>query len=224
MKKRIKIDSFILISTVVISGIFYQFPKLYLTTPALDNILDFIGVLFLLKGILVRMAARGHKMARSKRGRGLVTSGIYQYVRNPMYLGSFLIGFGFMLIVWPWWTLPVYCVLFFMRFGPQVRKEQKILTEHFGQEYIDYCKQAPAIFPKISDVFKFPVRQVFNWDECWISREKRMIFILITLAVLLESGQEVIVFHDTSVIQTIGICLLAMGFFWGGFWAKYRQA
>jgi len=30
-----------------------------------------------------------------------------------MYLGSFLMGAGFILIVWPWWTLPIFAALFF---------------------------------------------------------------------------------------------------------------
>src|SRR3990167_9267300 len=120
MKTRIKIDSAILSFFIILTGFLYQFPSLYAGSPLTDDLLDFLGVIVVLKGTFIRMAARGYKKAYSKSGAGLVTTGPYTLVRNPMYLGSFLMGAGFILMVWPWWSLPVFAGLFYLRFSRQI--------------------------------------------------------------------------------------------------------
>lgn len=70
----------------------------------------------------------------------LVTSGIYAYTRNPMYVGLavLLIGWG----VWlgSTWSLIVVPVFIFTMTTLQIKKEEQVLTDLFGQEYIDYMK------------------------------------------------------------------------------------
>ena len=66
MKTRIKIDSAILSFTIIFTGFLYQFPNLFSSNKMLDNVWDFTGVLFILKGTMIRMIARGYKKANSK--------------------------------------------------------------------------------------------------------------------------------------------------------------
>jgi len=71
----------------------------------------------------------------------LVTGGIYQFTRNPMYVGNFIF-----LTAWLLWLgsplnaifLVVY-VLYMNRF--QISVEERILTEKFGEEYTAFCKR-----------------------------------------------------------------------------------
>lgn len=71
----------------------------------------------------------------------LVTSGIYRYTRNPMYLALLILlvalfiwlGNGYSLFV-----LPLF-VWYISRF--QILPEEKTLTQHFGHQFIDYCKK-----------------------------------------------------------------------------------
>ena len=86
MKKRIKIDISIAVFTVVLTAILYQYPQLYLRQLWFDDLADFVGLLFLWKGTLIRMVARGHKKINSQQSQTLVTTGIYQYTRNPKNL------------------------------------------------------------------------------------------------------------------------------------------
>ena len=135
MKKRVKIDSTLLSFFIIMTGFLFTFRNLYPHSPYFDDTLDFFGFMVLLTGTLLRMAARGHKKAHSAKSVKLVTTGPYTLVRNPMYLGSFLMGAGFILMVWPWWSLPVFTWIFYLRFRKQVVQEEKFLGEAFGNEY-----------------------------------------------------------------------------------------
>lgn len=69
----------------------------------------------------------------------LVTSGIYQFTRNPMYVGFFIA-----LIGWGCFLGNVYALVFSLLFVPYMNKfqilpEEKMLFQLFGQQYKDYC-------------------------------------------------------------------------------------
>lgn len=77
---------------------------------------------------------------RPENTKALITSGIYNYTRNPMYLGLLLclIAFGLYLQN-AFNTLMVGGFVFYMnRF--QIMPEEEILTQKFGQEYKLYTK------------------------------------------------------------------------------------
>lgn len=68
----------------------------------------------------------------------LVDGGLYQYTRNPMYLGLLtnLLGFALWLgSVTPLLGLPLFVVLLTTQ---QIIPEEIILTKKFGQKYLDY--------------------------------------------------------------------------------------
>ena len=203
MKNRIKIDSAILSFIIILTGFLYQFPRLYTSSPLIDDILDFLGVIVVLKGTFIRMAARGYKKAYSKSGQGLVITGPYTLVRNPMYLGSFLMGAGFILIVWPWWSLPIFTWLFYLRFIKQIAQEEKFLSETFKNDYEAYTKKVPRLFPKIADAFTMKVKETFPLEYVWSTKEKFGLFAWPLLAVFLEAFQENIVLG-----QPIGLKIL----------------
>ena len=72
------------------------------------------------------------------KGSSLVTMGIYQYIRNPMYFGLFLILFsiGFYLQnLASMFVLPIY-VWFISKY--QIIPEEEALHKLFGQYYINY--------------------------------------------------------------------------------------
>jgi protein-S-isoprenylcysteine O-methyltransferase Ste14 len=68
----------------------------------------------------------------------LVTSGIYRYTRNPMYLGMLFVLVGWALYlanVLAFLFLPAF-VLYMNRF--QIKPEERALTALFGQEFLEY--------------------------------------------------------------------------------------
>ena len=224
MKKRIKIDSALLSFIIIITGFLFAFRGLYPLNPFLDDALDFLGFIVLLSGILLRMAARGHKKAHSKKSQALVTSGPYMLVRNPMYLGSFLMGAGFILIVWPWWSLPLFAVLFYIRFKKQVVKEEEFLEELTGRRYKAYCKKVPRIFPAIELMGKTKLKKIVDLGEAFSTKEKRGLLGWPLLAILLESFQEQLVFGETVLSRTIMVFLIATAVFIAGFvYFRHKQ-
>lgn len=70
--------------------------------------------------------------------RHLVTTGIYRYSRNPMYLGMLLLLSGFVL----WLSQPLGLVFLLLFVGYitkfQIKPEEGILLENFGEEYANY--------------------------------------------------------------------------------------
>jgi protein-S-isoprenylcysteine O-methyltransferase Ste14 len=72
----------------------------------------------------------------------LVTTGIYRYTRNPMYLGLalLLLGWGVYLSA-PWaFLVPIAFVLFITRF--QIIPEERILRAKFGTAYTSYQQRS----------------------------------------------------------------------------------
>lgn len=223
MKRRVRVDHAILSFVIILTGFLYQFPQVYSRDIFRDDVLDFVGVLVVLLGTYVRMAARGHKKAFSKSGHGLVTSGLYTLVRNPMYLGSFLMGSGFILIVWPWWTLLIFAVLFYVRFNKQMVQEEKILQEKFGKDYEQYTKKVPRLFPRFKSLINAHMKDLFPKEETWSTQEKWGLYGWPVVAVILELLQEKLIFGFADLFKIVFIVVLAVIVFSVTMWVEYQR-
>ncbi|MCL6630158.1 MAG: isoprenylcysteine carboxylmethyltransferase family protein [Armatimonadetes bacterium] len=101
------------------------------------------GVLLALLGIALRIWAAGCIEKDSR----LAMNGPYALTRNPLYLGSFIMGLGMIAAIRLWWMLPVYTLGFAIFYWPTILSEETKLTELFGEEYLTYRRQVPAFFP-----------------------------------------------------------------------------
>ena len=218
MKQRVKIDRLLAATTAIcFTAVLYLFPRLFVTIPGVDNLIVLIGLIIALDGNVLRMAARGHKKARSNKSNYLVTSGPYTLVRNPMYLGSFLIGAGFVLIAWPWWMLPMFTLAFYLRFKKQIAKEEIFLHSTFGNQYKNYCAKVPRFFPALKNPFDSHHRETFDLDELFSTKETWGLLAWPILAILLKSIQEKIILGHTDIPENIlifsgGMAMYAVGF------------
>jgi len=68
----------------------------------------------------------------------LVTSGPYRFTRNPIYLGFFLIYFGFTLLDGTFWGLIASPFLLWTITQAVIRAEEDYLQEKFKDEYASY--------------------------------------------------------------------------------------
>lgn len=103
------------------------------------------GALLILPGLLIRALASGHV----RKNEALATSGPYAYTRNPLYLGSLLMGIGFSLAARSWWVGVALVVMFFAIYLPVIRDEEAFLRSKFP-EFDDYAQAVPRMFPRLS--------------------------------------------------------------------------
>jgi protein-S-isoprenylcysteine O-methyltransferase Ste14 len=222
MKERVKTDTLLVLFMIVFTAVLYCFTGLYVHNIIWNDAMLLVGILIVLKGVALRMAARGHKKAFSQRSESLVKSGPYRIVRNPMYLGSFLIGSGFIMIVWPLWGLPIFVWLFYLRFIRQIRKEEKFLRQKFGPQYDEYCQNVDRFFPSFKHLTKYHLREILDLDEAFSTKEKRGLVGWPLLAVLLESFKDMIVFGYTDIVHTVFMVIIAFAVFGISFFVLYN--
>jgi protein-S-isoprenylcysteine O-methyltransferase Ste14 len=103
------------------------------------------GAILILPGLLIRALASGHV----RKNEALATSGPYAYTRNPLYLGSLLMGIGFAIAARSWWVGVVLVLMFFAIYMPVIRDEEKFLRERFP-EFKDYAERVPRMFPRLT--------------------------------------------------------------------------
>ena len=70
----------------------------------------------------------------------LVTTGVFAYSRNPIYVSFALILFG-QFLIFSNWILLIYLGAAIWLFHRQVIREEDYLKEHYGKEYLQYCNR-----------------------------------------------------------------------------------
>jgi len=101
------------------------------------------GAILIVPGLLIRAMASGHV----RKNEALATSGPYAYTRNPLYLGSLLMGVGFAVAARSWWVGVALVVMFFAIYLPVIRDEEAFLREKFP-EFEEYARRVPRMFPR----------------------------------------------------------------------------
>ncbi len=104
-----------------------------------------LGAVLVVPGLLIRALASGHV----QKNEALATTGPYAYTRNPLYLGSLLIGIGFAVAARSWWIGAALVGMFFAIYMPVIRGEEKFLREKFPA-YEEYARRVPRMFPRLS--------------------------------------------------------------------------
>ncbi len=104
-----------------------------------------LGLIGILPGLFVRALASGHV----RKNEALATSGPYAYTRNPLYLGSLLIGIGFAVAARSWWIGGAVAAIFVAIYLPVIRDEEAFLSTQFP-EFEEYARRVPRIIPRIT--------------------------------------------------------------------------
>jgi protein-S-isoprenylcysteine O-methyltransferase Ste14 len=112
-----------------------------------------VGALLILPGEVIRIAgvaAAGTVTRRRSRDvQRLVTYGIFGWVRNPLYVGNFLIWMGFVVISGVPWLVPLAIVVFALEYYFIVAYEEGVLESIFAREYLGYKKTTPRWVPRM---------------------------------------------------------------------------
>ncbi len=138
----IKFDKRIVQRIRVPLGFLFAILFLIFARPTLTTIA--IGLVVALGGVLIRAWASGH----IRKAKALAVSGPYAYTRNPLYLGSIILGIGFTVASGVWWLAILFCILFLGIYLPVMRVEIGDMQRIFGAEFKEYERNVPLFFPR----------------------------------------------------------------------------
>lgn len=109
-------------------------------------------------GVAVRSHVVGHAPAdtsgrNTERGQVaavLNTTGLYSIVRNPLYLGNFLMWLGAVLFLRDWRIAAVAMLAFLVVYERIVMAEERFLEAKFKGTYAAWAAATPAFWPRFS--------------------------------------------------------------------------
>lgn len=117
-------------------------------------------------GLAVRVWAGGsagkHTGGSEIEAPQLATGGPYAYVRNPIYLGTILIGLGMVGLIGDARLFPLCVLTFAALYATIIPAEEKFLRNTFGMDYERYVAEVPRMRPRLT---KYPDSRklAFNW-------------------------------------------------------------
>ena len=135
----------VIITAAAMYGVSKMVPALTFSLNGSTALAVGLGVMGLSLGIMgvtqFRIAQTTPNPQALEQVSSLVTSGVYQYSRNPMYVGLVLILLG-----WAFYfshllafvLLPIF-ILYMTRF--QIQPEERMMAQKFGKTYQDYLNK-----------------------------------------------------------------------------------
>ena len=107
-----------------------------------------VGAGTVLLGVTLRTWAQQHLRHRLQAPLRLTTTGPFQFVRNPLYLGNLLLCVGATITSQVLWLVPVTLFWCLGIFSLVVRYEEAHLRQHYGEPYRRYFAEVPRWFPR----------------------------------------------------------------------------
>ena len=97
--------------------------------------------------VLPGLALRGYASGYVRKNSELATSGPYAYTRNPLYLGSLMIAFGFGAASGSWLLVTLLATMFAAIYIPTILGEEGYLRTHFAG-FDEYTHRVPRLLPR----------------------------------------------------------------------------
>jgi protein-S-isoprenylcysteine O-methyltransferase Ste14 len=171
------------------AGLTVTFAAAFFVHPAIatnrTQVLGQIAALFLVVGGLgLRALAAGYAGPHTRTfvigGAKLVTAGPYAYVRNPIYLGSIVLGLGMVLAIGDLrMLLPCFGTFVALYFGI-IPAEEAYLARQFPDAYARYHRHVPRLCPRLRP---WPAAEPVRFDWPSAAGEWRLGLILAAILV-----------------------------------------
>lgn len=135
----------------------------------------FYGVIPVLIGESIRIWASGY----IHKNQELTTTGPYSLSRNPLYVGSFIIGTGFIIAMGVFWLAMIFMVFFALVYWFTIRWEESKLERLFPDQWPEYWRGVPRFIP----VLQWPGYNPgeFSWSQ--VTKHKETLNASVVLAV-----------------------------------------
>lgn len=159
----------------------------------MDLLWEFFCLFIAFSGLAIRAYTIGYvpkgtsgRNTRSQVADVLNTTGIYSVVRNPLYVGNFLMWFAAGLLTRDWWVSVLVFAIFYLYHERIVFAEEEFLRRKFGDNYLKWASITPAFIPNLK--LWSPPNQEFSLKTV-IRRECHgFIGIIVTFSLLKAMG------------------------------------
>ena len=162
----------------------FIFVLIFLAKTSNSGFLFGIPVIFL--GEAIRLWSHGYL----RKAKELATDGPYAYVRNPLYVGNFLIGLGFSVIIWNPLVVALYTSGFLAVYWITIKGEEQRLSVKFKDQFQDYIKHVPRFIPHFIPYSKRSYSK-FEFHRITGHGEQITIFAIINSLLFLYLRQEI---------------------------------
>lgn len=149
-----------------------------------------IGLLITITGQAIRGATIGlaYIIRGGKEGKvyaeELVTSGIFNHCRNPLYVGNILMLLGVGVLSNSLLYVAIIMPLFLVIYQAIVLAEENFLRNKFGQSFDNYCTRVNRWVPSLKGISTTFGSMHFKWKR-WILKEYNTQYIWLTGIVLI---------------------------------------
>ncbi len=127
---------------------------------------------WLLPGVIIALAGEAIQVwsfGCLRKNEALATGGPYALVRNPMYIGRYLMLFGVLMLAAHVWGLVCFTVAYWLYAVNRVGREEVVLRRTFGAEYDRYCAAVGRFVPSVRSGLGRRLLQ-FDWALCMRNR------------------------------------------------------
>lgn len=125
-----------------------------------------LSAVLVLLGLGIRALADGfagrHTRTEEIEAPRLSTGGPYSFVRNPIYVGSMVLGLGMVGLLASWIALIPYLAVFAVFYFAVIPAEEQFLRKTFGRQYEEYCQNVPRIRPRLTP-WPGAEKTAFDW-------------------------------------------------------------
>ena len=118
--------------------------------PNIASSQSFRWVVFLLSavGTIILTLWSARSLPPAARGKELVVTGAYRYLRHPIYAGLLsCLNFG-LAVLFNNWIYVIWAVLLHGVWHWNIRSEEKLMRQEFPKEYEEYCKVTGRFIPR----------------------------------------------------------------------------
>jgi len=170
------------------------------------------GALLILFGILVRCITVGlvyivrGGINRQIHAENLVTGGVYQICRNPMYLGNISLLLGFGLFSNSLLFLAVFFPMMLFIYLAIIKAEEAFLTGKFGEEFISFKNSTNSIIPRLRKINQAFASHHFRFQKV-IANEHNGIFMYLSGMLLLLKYHNTLSWNESIVIFSVLLVL-----------------
>ncbi len=145
------------------------------------------GFILMLLGMAFRMYSAGYLSGGHTtmiiNADYICTSGPFAYIRNPLYLGNFVIGLALGIAFNEWYGYVVFIVHYITAYSILITYEEKFLADKFGAMYKEYSAHTRRFLPRLKPFTDVPTVNP-NFKLGILSEKYYFLFLILLFAIL----------------------------------------